>query len=185
MRTRLLATALVCGGLALSQTAQAATASLDGKKVKKLTATFSPGAQDNDPDFVLDSVKPKDRVACDTSRCGTLPFVYKPAKGVKGDLVFTITWTVPGQDFDLYVVEYAKDGSRSQLATCGSFAGTSEKVVVPSTDLKPGKKYGLLVDYYRTAGTDKVTGTVEFPASATLKSLPTDSAGLATGCGLS
>ena len=96
---------------------------------------------------------------------------------------FSIKWTTPGTDFDLYVVEYAKDGSTSQVATCGASLGTSETVVVPGSDLKAGKKYGLLVDYYRVA-TDKVTGTVTFPGSAAVTTYPTDTAGLPTGCGL-
>ena len=186
MRTRLAAAALLCGALALPHVARAAgTPTLDGKKVRTLTTSFAPKAQDHDSDFVTGSLGGDDRVNCAADRCGTFPFTFKPAKGVKGDLVFTISWTTPGQDFDLYVVEYAKDGSRSQVATCGAFAGTSEKVVVSSSDLRAGKKYGLLVDYYRTPGTEKVTGTVAFPSSATLKSFPTDTAGVATGCGVS
>lgn len=184
MRTRLLATALACGALALTHSAQAAgTPTLDGKKTKTLTATFSPGAQDHDADFATGSLLGDDRVNCAAARCGTLPFTYKPAKGVKGDLSFTIKWGTPGDDFDLYVVEYAKDGSRSQVATCGASAGTSETVVVAGSDLKSGKKYGLLVDYYRAAS-DKVSATVSFPGTATVKSLPSDAV-LPEGCGLS
>ena len=179
MRTRLLAAAVACGALALPHAAQAGrTPVLDGKKVKALTATFTPKAQVHDQEFVSGG----DRVNCASDRCGTIPFVFQPAKGVKGDLVFTISWGASGSDFDLYAVEYAKNGSAGQIATCGAFAGTSEKVVVPSSDLRPGKKYGLLVNYYRVTS-DKVTASVTFPGTTTTTTLPTDSA-QAEGCGL-
>ena len=185
MRFRLAAAALVCGALALPHTASAAaTPTLDGKKVKTLSTTFTPGSQDHDSEFVTGSLGGSDRVNCAAARCGTLPFTYLPAKGVKGDLVFSISWGTPGDDFDLYVVEYAKDGSRSQVATCGAFAGTSEKVVVPGSDLRRGKKYALLVDYYRVTS-DKVAATVSFPGTGSVKSLPSDATGVQEGCGLS
>ena len=183
MRTRVLATAVLCSALALTHAAQAGTPTLDGKKTKTLKTTFTPKAQDHDADLVTGSLGSGDRVNCAPDRCGTLPFTYQPAKGVRGDLVFTISWGTPGDDFDLYVVEYAKDGSRSQVATCGATAGLSEKVVVAGSDLRPGKKYALLVDYYRVTS-DKVTGTVTFPGTASVRSLPTDAAAN-EGCGLS
>ena len=168
--------------------AQAATPpTLDGKKVKTLTATFSPKQQDNDADIA--SITSSDRTECAATRCGRLPFVFKPAKGVKGNVAFTINWSVPGQDFDLYVAEIAKDGSYSQLESCGTFAGTSEKIQLPGSDFKPGKKYALVADYYRATGTDKLTATVAFPGDAhiatTVPAAAEDGSGFKVDCGLS
>ncbi|MFN2540128.1 MAG: hypothetical protein ABR549_18525 [Mycobacteriales bacterium] len=177
----------VLGSVALANAgAQAAgPPTLDGKKTKTLSATFSPKAQDNDKDFFGTS---SDRTECSPDRCGRLPFVFKPAKGMKGNIAFTVTWSVPGEDFDLYVAQIAKDGSYSELTSCGAGAGTSEKVLLSSRDLTSGRKYALVVDFYRATGAGKVTGTVSFPGTGNIKTTVPAAAETAAGtkvnCGL-
>lgn len=171
MRHRLVLSAAVLAAAAVAAPAAfagTAPATLDGRKVKKLTLTATTTAQSNDAALVTDEVDGTDRMACSAPRCAVLPFVYKPAKGVKGDVMFTLTWGTPGSDFDLYVVSIDKNGDRSQLAQCGGSAGQSEKVFLPSDSFKPGKTYGLLADFYRTPG-EQVTGTVEMPGTNTIK----------------
>ena len=169
MKTRLIAAAGLAGALALAlPSAQAGTAVLDGKKVQKLTLEASPTAQSNDKD--LASLSGPERVACTAPRCARLPFVYKPAKGVTGNLAFVASWSIPAEDYDLYVAELAKDGSASEIAHCGAAAGTSEKIELAPDAFKAGKTYALIIDFYRSSGTQKVTGTVSFPGSAGVKS---------------
>jgi hypothetical protein len=189
MKIRVLAAVGVAGALALSHSgAQAAAVPvLDGKKTKKLSVTFTPAPQAHDSDFFTDSLKANaDRTNCTAPRCGWLPFVFKPAKGVKGGVAFTLTWSAPGEDMDLYVVEVAKDGtSGGQLADCGAAAGSSERIQLSSSDFKPGKKYALLADFYRSTG-GKVTATVAFPGTTPIKSTvpgPLDSV-QSVNCGL-
>ena len=183
---RLALVSAAVGGLVLSQVAAEASGppQLDGKARKTLTATFSPKAQDNDKDVASTA----DKTECSDARCGRLPFVFKPARGVRGNLSLKISWTLPGEDFDLYLAEIAKDGSYSELANCGTFGGTSERIVVAGSDLKPGHKYALVADFFRATGADKVTGTVSFPSTDTIKKVVPASAekgaGINVNCGL-
>ncbi len=162
--------------------AQAAPPTLDGRKVKTLKATYTPASQDHDADQVtefvasLNEVLPAplpvtaaDRMACKPPRCGRLEFVYKPAKGVRGGLAVQTSWSTPGTDVDLYLVEIAKDGTASDLQHCGASAGTSEKFFVAGSSLKPGKKYAVITDFYRVAS-DTVTTQVTFPGTVSTKS---------------
>lgn len=168
MKTRLIAAATLAGALALAlPSAQAGTAVLDGKKVTKLTVEATPAAQSNDKD--LASLSGPERVACTAPRCVRLPFVFKPAKGVKGNLAFVASWAAPVEDYDLYVAEIAKDGSASEVAHCGAAAGTSEKIELATDAFKSGKTYALIIDFYRASGAQKVTGTVSFPGTAGIK----------------
>ena len=186
MRARLLTGAVLAGALALSTTgAHAAPPVLDGKKVKVLTLTAVGAAQDHDSDFVTGQLGAPERVACVAPRCARLPFVYKPAKGVKGDVAFAVTWTVPAADIDLYVAEIAKDGSSSQLAACGASSGTSEKIFLPASSFKPDKSYALIADFYRTAN-ETVKASVTMPGTNSVKSSAPSSAEAAApiNCGL-
>ncbi|MCU1595763.1 MAG: hypothetical protein JWO12_3155 [Frankiales bacterium] len=173
MKLRLLTAAAVSGSLALTVTgAHAATPVLDGKKVKTLTLSASPAAQDHDADLVTDLAKDPlgggpDRAQCTAPRCGALTFVYKPAKGVKGSTGFRISWATPGDDMDLYVAEVVK-GQRSTLAHCGATGGTSETLVLPAGTLVAGHTYALVTDYYRITS-DKLTAQVSFPSAVTAK----------------
>jgi len=182
MRTRLVLGAAALSALALAAPtalAAPAPATLDGKKVTKLTLEATTTAQTHDDGLVSDQVTGLDRMQCESPRCAVLPFVYKPAKGVKGDVMFTLKWSSPGSDFDLYVVSVDKNG-RTKLASCGGSAGSSEKVFLTADNFKKGKTYALLADFYRTPG-EKVTGTVEMPGTNTIPSNvpePVDSAAL-------
>jgi hypothetical protein len=168
VKVRLITATVLASGLALSMSgAQAATPTLDGKKVKVLSFTPNGGAQDNDKDQA--SLTTPDRLACEMPRCAKLTFVYKPAKGVKGDLMFTATWTNPASDIDVYVGEVAKDGSASDVGHCGGAATTTEKVFIPASDLKSGKKYVMVVDFYRSVN-ETVNAKVEIAVPNTIKS---------------
>jgi len=186
MRKRLVITAaaLAAAALALPSATAATTPVLDGKKVKTLTLKATSTAQDHDADLV--ALSGPERVDCEAPRCVKLPFVYKPAKGVKGGLAFAISWTLPVSDMDLYVAQLGKDGN-AEIASCGSSAGTSEKVYLEPGSLRPGKTYALIVDFYRTPG-EAVTGSVTFPGTNQVASdVPSsveDGAGLPINCGL-
>lgn len=169
MRKRLVLTAAAFSALVVAvPSALAAPAPvLDGKKTTKLTLTAPAGAQTHDETLVTGVATGEDRMQCAADRCAVLPFVYQPAKGVKGDVLFTLTWGTPGADFDLYAVAIEKDGSRTKLGSCGGSTGTSEKVFMTADNFKAGKTYALLADFYRTPG-EKVTGTVQMPADSSI-----------------
>jgi hypothetical protein len=177
MRSRLVLAVAALSAIAV--TAPAALAGpaapvMDGKKVKKLTLSAMTTAQSNDTILATEVVNGSERMSCDATKCAVLPFVYKPAKGVKGDVMFTINWATPGSDFDLYAVSIDKNGDRTQLGTCGGSVGQTEKVFLSSDNFKPGKTYALLAYFFRTPG-EKLTGTVEMPGTNTIKSsVPAD-----------
>lgn len=193
MNVRLVLVPAVVGGLLVGTLgASAAPRTLDGKRVKTLTATYTPAPQDNDADLVAGQfagtpvpVAPGERVACKAPRCARLEFVYLPAKGVKGGLAFQTTWSTPGTDVDLYVAEIAKDGTASEIAHCGATAGTSEKIFLAGSNFRPGRKYAVITDFYRVLS-DKVTTQVSFPGKDMLKTtVPSQAdAFLGANCGL-
>jgi hypothetical protein len=150
--------ALVAGATVPSHAAGAPV--LDGKTVKRITGTASGGQQTHDADNA-DVLATPNRANCAMPRCYRLDFVYRPAKGVKGDVLFKITWTNPASDFDLYV----SDDKKSDKAHCGGFGGTGEALVVSGRSFKPGKKYTLVADFFRSVN-DTVQATVEFPTTA-------------------
>ena len=160
---------------------------LDGKKKKSLSFSLASSPQDNDPNLVTDQVPTTtpvsrpDMAACPASRCLTYSFVYKPAKGVRSrPFSVKIAWTIPGQDYDLYVIQDGGD-----VGHCGASAGTSEVVVIDAP--VKGKTYKVVIDQYR-AGPDTVTGKVAFPATDKVGSTAPstlDDSGLPTNCGLS
>lgn len=168
--------------------AHAATKKLDGKKTTHLTFSAAASPQDHDSDLVTDlapvdtplGLRP-DFAHCPKTRCLTYSFVYKPAKHVKpGPFSVKVSWTIPGQDYDLYVLQKGID-----VGHCGASAGTSEVVVVANP--VRGKTYQVVVDEYR-AGPDTVHGSITFPAKDAVGSTapPTfDAAGLPVNCGLS
>lgn len=160
MRTRLVLAAALLGALSMllpSALAAPATPTLDGKKVKTLTIKGNGGLQSN-----VDNPAPE---VCAAPRCMLLPFVYNPAKGVKGDVMFTVTWESLAADMDLYVVEVGKSGN-TDIGHCASVTttGAHEKYFMPAGTMKKGKTYGLAVDFYRSVN-DNVVGTVEMPAA--------------------
>jgi hypothetical protein len=160
MRTHLalaLGAAVLVGAASVPSQA-AGTPVLDGKKVKTIVRTGSGGLQDNDADNA--SLATANRADCAAPRCLRLDFVYKPAAGVKGNVLFKVTWTNPASDFDLYV---ASD-KRAQLAACGGPGGMGEALVLSGKTLKYGKRYTLVVDFFRSVN-DTATATVQFPTA--------------------
>lgn len=190
MRYRPVIAIALTAAVAATLPAQAGVKTLDGKKTKALAFTLKSAPQDNDTNLATDFVnlvastpidRPADISECPKTRCLTYSFRYKPAKGVKsGPFSVKIDWTIPGQDYDLYVVVNGGDAGH-----CGASAGTSEVVVIPAP-LK-GKTYTVFVDQYRSVP-DTVTGTVSFPAKDKVGSTAPgtlDENGLPTNCGLS
>jgi hypothetical protein len=191
MRTRLIIAAGATAALAVAAlpSQAAGTKVLDGKKTKALSFSMATSPQTNDENLVTDftdlaaptPVSRPDFGNCPASRCLTYSFVYKPAKGVKpGPFSVKISWTYPGQDFDLYVIQDGGD-----VGHCGASAGTSEVVDI-ATPVK-GKTYKVVIDQYR-AGPDTITGKVAFPATDKVGSTAPsdlDDAGFPTNCGLS
>lgn len=169
MRARL---ALALVGLSLVATAlpshAAATPVLDGKKTKKITKTVNGGLQDHDQDQANGATG---GAACGMPHCYRLDFIYAPAKGVKGNLAFSIKWTNPASDIDLYVAN-AKKG---EVDHCGGFGGAGEALIIPGSRFKVGQKYTLVVDFYRSLN-ETVTATVEFPTARTQSTTVPDSA---------
>jgi hypothetical protein len=176
VKLRLIAAVALAAGLALSVSgAEAATKVLDGKKVKVLKLTVAGGMQAHDDDNVKHAIDVPDKYdTCEASRCKRLPFVYKPAKGVKGGLMITAGWTSNLSDFDLYLFEVQKDKSGLDVGHCGSFTGPNrtEKLYVDRTALRSGRTYVLLVDSYRSIN-DTLNAKVEINVpDTTLKVVP-------------
>jgi hypothetical protein len=193
MKVRLAVAAGLVAATALSLTAHAATPTLDGKKVKVISVKAT-GSGQHDSDQVTDLAgdptgSGPDRTQCAPSRCSRTVFTYSPAKGVKGDLLFTVAWPNTASDLDLFVGMVNKDGSSTTIASCGASAGSTEKVFIPASELKAGKKYVMVIDFYRAASVT-ATGKIEIGASNTVKStVPKDpvfepSLGSSVNCGL-
>lgn len=183
MKTRVLVCSAMAAGLFAGVSgAEAAPKTLDGTKTKKLTLTANGGAQDNDGWTAYDAVAiadegvanqlpaPLKRVEaeqCTPPTCAVLEFVYRPAKGVKGGLMFTANWTNPASDIDLYVVQIDKKGGRTEVGSCGGFGSASEKVYLAPNELKAGRKYALVMLFFRSLN-ETATGTVEINVPSTI-----------------
>jgi hypothetical protein len=183
MRARLVVLPAVVAGLVLSLSgAEAATKTLDGKKVKSLSFSANGGAQDNDAWLAYDVVSeasqsaadslpaPVKRVQpedCKAPTCASLDFIYKPAKGIKGGLMFTAAWSSTASDIDLYVLQYERDGSKTEIGHCGQSGSTSEKVYIAPEDLKPGRHYAMVMQFFRSAN-ETATGTVRINVPSTI-----------------
>ncbi len=165
MRSRLVLAAAALGAVALAvpSALAAGPATLDGKKVTSLTQTVDAAMQANDAS-IADSAAV--RVSCEMPRCSVLPFIYAPAKGASGDILFDIKWEKATSDLDLYVAQQDKS-SRTKIGSCGGTGGTTEKVFLPAGTLKKGKTYVLIADFYRTTG-EKVTSTITMPGKNTV-----------------
>lgn len=164
MRNRLLA--LVAAATAVSL-AFPATANdnktppvMDGIKVKELSFEGTGALQANETDTGSTS----QRVNCQMPRCAHLDFIYKPAGTFKADLYVEAVWDSPLADVDVYFTSVGADGRATDVLHCASFGGSKERVFVPQDKLKPGQKYRVVVDFYRTYGT-KVTTKVQMPGT--------------------
>ena len=188
MRYRSLAAAASVAAICAALPAHAAgVKTLDGKKTKALTFSLASSPQENDTSNIGDVANaagqstPFDRPDvghCPKTRCLSYTFKYAPAKGVKpGPFSVKISWTIPGQDYDLYIIQNGSD-----VGHCGASAGTSEVVVIPAIK---GKVYTVVVDQYR-ALPDTVTGSISFPAKDKVASTTGDPTGvIPIDCGLS
>jgi len=164
MKLRLVTAVALSAGLFLSVSgAQAATPTMDGKKVKVLKAAFKGGLQDNTPTMAVG----EDREYC-TKHCGRLPFVYKPAKGAKGGLMFTVTWSNPASDIDLTVVEAGPNKTWKTIGGCNGAGNMMEKVYLPTTALRSGKTYALIAFYFRSVN-ETFNSKVEMGIPSTIK----------------
>jgi hypothetical protein len=168
VKIRIAAATAVIGALFLSMSgAQAATPVMDGKKVKVLNVKANGGLQDHDSNQVTGLVTGPEAVDCAPPLCTRLTFVYKPAKGAKGGLLFSMTWGNPLSDFDLYVAEVSK-GANTEIAHCATIGPPSEKVFLPAASLKSGKTYAMVIYHFRSIN-DVATGKVEMGVPSTIK----------------
>lgn len=167
MKLRLILAAALAAALAFTASgAQAAPPVLDGKKIKVLKLTAAGGLQTNDKDAVALSLP--DKYDCPPERCKRLPFVYKPAKGVKGGVLLTATWANYASDIDLYLFEVQKNKTGVDVGHCGGVGTTTEKVYVDSRTMRSGKTYVLLVDFFRSVN-ETVNAKVEINVPNTIK----------------
>lgn len=91
-------------------------------------------------------------VQCSPAECDRMPFIYKPAKGVKSDLGLTAYWYWPETTrVDLFLLS----GS-TILARCVDKVGNTRHLVYPAKQLKPGKVYTALMYYSYSATNDDV-----------------------------
>jgi hypothetical protein len=188
MRYRHLVTvAAVAAAVAALPAHAGAMKTLDGKKTKALTFSLKSSPQENDTTLAGDVASivgqhtPFDRpdfAKCPKTRCLSYSFKYKPAKGVKpGPFSAKISWTIPGQDYDLYIIQNGAD-----VGHCGASAGTSEIVVIPTPT--KNKVYTVVVDQFRAAP-DTITGSVTFPAKDSVAKKSGDPEQEPVDCGLS
>jgi hypothetical protein len=189
MRARLIlalgAAALVAG--ATIPASAAGTTTLDGKKVKGWTFNQAVTTQNNVPGdqggSLVAQVGPTfGGVACAPPRCYKKSFVFKPAKGVKGDLVVKAKWTHPASDYDLYLYPQ-KAAEADYVANCGGSASNGEVMVVPSSKLKAGKTYTLVINFQQ-AYNDTLSGSLTFPATFASKAGPLYTVDDATAAGV-
>ena len=155
MRTRVLVA--VVGALLVAAAGQASAKvdTLDGKKVKKvvsITQTRQGAATVGDPD---ESKIASCRQGID---CNRLDFIYKPAKGVKGDITVFAEWYFIGStDVDIYLLDGAK-----LLGRCGGEMGNERHFDVSAKSLKPGKKYTAVAWFSHSSG-EGLTLEVDMP----------------------
>jgi hypothetical protein len=164
VKLRLVTALALVGALFLSVSgAQAATPVLDGKVKKKLEITAKGGLQDNTSTMLIG----EEREYC-TKHCARLPFVYKPAKGIKGGLMFTATWSNPASDIDLTVVEAGPKGAWTEVGSCNGAGNMMEKVYIPPASLRAGKTYAMIMFYFRSVN-ETFKGKVEINVPSTIK----------------
>ena len=155
-----IAVALACVTAAAGSSAAAGPPPvLDGQRVRTLTLTMVSPSQTQVPDVVTSGRA----LDCQRPRCSRLPFVYFPAPGVRSAIAFTVTWTSPLTDVDLYVAEADYVRGNLPVAVCASkSSSTSEKIYFPAGFLRRGTEYVLIADVQRTVG-DRVTSRVTMP----------------------
>ena len=161
MKLRLITGLALVGALFLSVSgAQAATPTMDGKKLKVINWTAKGGLQDN-------AATSEDREYCEKT-CGKQAFVYKPAKGAKGGLMFTATWSKQVSDIDLIVAERGKNNTMTIVGACQGTGKTSEKVYLAPNQLKTGRTYVMIMYYFRSIN-ETFTGKIEMGVPNSIK----------------
>jgi hypothetical protein len=167
MRFRLTTALALAGALLLSVSgAEAATPTLDGKKLKVLKVSKTSGVEEHDVDLTGTGPDPID---CGPPRCVRLPFVYRPAKGIKGGLMLTATWRTPGTDIDLFLGEVGKNGRATVVAQCANSGPPSEKVYAPPSVLRSGRTYVMVIDFFRAIN-EPMSAKVEINVPNTIPS---------------
>jgi hypothetical protein len=155
MRTRALLALSSALMLALATQASAKVETLDGKKTKKvvsITQTRQNAATVGDP---TDAQVAGCRNGID---CNRLDFVYKPAKGVKGDITVFAQWYFAGTtDVDIYLLAGSK-----VLGRCGGEMGNERHFDVAAKALKPGTRY-TAVAWYSHSTSEGLTLEVDMP----------------------
>jgi hypothetical protein len=181
MKIRLVLAAALAGGLLASISgAEAATKVIDGKKVKVLTMKNAPGTVQDQQEYLdYDSTLCNDKVLCPK-----LTFVYKPATGVKGGLLFTTTWSNQLTDIDIQVVQYDSRNNGTVVGSCGGSSFTSEKIYLASSELKKGANYALVVHMFRTVAETAVTSKVQIGVKSTIPTTVPEAADLGINCTL-
>lgn len=146
MRTPLVALAAIWALALAGAPASAGPDVLDGKRKTKVasiveipTATFVTASDPTDAQVL----------GCTANvQCGKLDFLYKPARGVKGDLTVMATWFYPTvTDVDLYLV-----GAGKILARCASTLGNRRFAQLKAASLKPGRTYTIVAFYAHSVG---------------------------------
>ena len=159
MKFRLITAAALAGGLLLSISgAEAAAPVMDGKRVKTINLKANGGLQSYDKESA--TLNGPEAVDCKPPRCTRVPFVYKPAKGVKGGLMFSISWSNPASDFDLYVASVDAKGRNTEIASCAFMGTRSSKTYVAASTLRSGRTYVAVIGHFRSIN-DVATGKVE------------------------
>lgn len=127
---------------------------LDGKKVTKLSAKA-----ESPTDFVgVEDPVTAAVVSCEEPRCTKIPFIFRPAKGVRAPLsVSHKQFYVGTTDTDLYLLE-----GKDVVASCTGYLSNARYVQVAFSDMKPGATYTAVMYYSHSAG-ETVTMEVNFP----------------------
>lgn len=91
-------------------------------------------------------------LACKPAECDRMPFVFKPAKGVKSDLGLTAYWYWPESTrVDLFLLS-----GNTILARCVDKVGNTRHLVYPAAKLRKGATYTALMYYSYSATNDDV-----------------------------
>lgn len=154
MRVRTGVVMAVLTAMVFSLHAEAATKVLDGKKTKKIDVV-----SDVPRGFATTDPSNSQVVGCKIkTQCSRLDFVYKPARGVAGDLTVLTKWFYPAAtDVDLYLVSAGK-----VMASCIGQVSNERVIQMSHTKMKYGAKYTAVAFYSHSVG-ETLTLEVDMP----------------------